>query len=129
MDLNLTKIKKVVEYNMRTIEGLTGDFENGWKDSVVGADGVTYTLNNNLKNQRDFLAQTILDILTDAEVTVSLSTGNTKGTVTKTAANAIMKFDKDLEIKGNSKAIAGVGDTTASGGPITSGSSNIKTGA
>jgi len=83
MKIILDDIRKVVEYNLRTIAKYQGKFENGWKDTIVGADNVTYTLDINFKHLRDAISQSIYDILTDTLVTGELSQGNTQGTVVK----------------------------------------------
>ena len=85
--LVLEDVKKIVEKNMRDIQLFKDDYENSWKDTVEYDDGTIADQKNNLKVTRDFLAQTILDVLTSITVSGTLSEGNNQGSQTKSGNN------------------------------------------
>ncbi len=75
--IDLDQIRLIVENNMRNA-GFTGDFENGWKDTIIaGSSQIPQPFN--LKGLRDIISKSILDALTDAKATGTFSQGNITG--------------------------------------------------
>ncbi len=75
--IDYNKVKLIVENNLRNA-GLTGVFENGWKQTIT-VDSKNYDQTFNLQGLRDIIAQSIVDSLTDPTVNGTLSVGNVTG--------------------------------------------------
>lgn len=77
----------IVEKAMRDV-GLQGDFEDGWKRTLVDAAGNAVDNKYNFQDMRDATAQAILDALTNVNVIGTLSTGNVQGVQAKSGGNS-----------------------------------------
>lgn len=77
-ELDYDKIQLIVENNMRDA-GFQGDFENGWKQTIV-IDNKSYVQQFNLQGLRDIIAKSIVDAMSNSQATGSISTGNIQGT-------------------------------------------------
>lgn len=76
-EIDYDTVKIIVENNMREA-GFQGNFENGWKETIV-VDNTAYQQQFNLQGLRDIITKSIVDALTDAKATGSVSTGNIQG--------------------------------------------------
>lgn len=84
--VNYSQMQLIVEKAMRDA-GLHGDFENGWKSTIVDGSGQIIQNKYNFQNMRDATAQAILDALTGVTVTGLLSTDNIQGSQVKIGNN------------------------------------------
>lgn len=76
-EINYDNVKLIVENNMREA-GFQGNFENGWKETIV-IDNTNYQQQFNLQGLRDIITKSIVDAITDAKATGTVSTGNIQG--------------------------------------------------
>jgi len=91
--ITFEEAQKIVENAMRVAGyGNVEAFENAWKDSLVTQVG-TVNLSMNLKNLRDAIARSIVDILTHTQATNTISTGNIPGTT------GIVRINTDINLK------------------------------
>src|SRR6516165_4653429 len=76
-EISYDAVKLIVENNMRDA-GFQGNFENGWKQTIV-VNGNAFTQQFNLQGLRDIIAKSIVDVLTNALATGTISNDNTQG--------------------------------------------------
>lgn len=103
--IDYEKVQLIVENNMRN-SGYSGQYENGWKNSII-ADGVTYNQTINLQNLRDVIAKSVVDALTNANVTGTISSGNIQGQPIVVSDESIINITKQESLPSSPAARKG----------------------
>ena len=106
--IDYSQLQLIVENAMRQ-NGLTGDFENGWKRTITDSSGGSITQNYNFQDMRDATAKAILDALTNVIAAGTISNGNVQGVQTLIEDNSSVNITKGLPI--TSSPAARVGDS------------------
>src|SRR5271169_1584090 len=101
--IDINTIALIVEKNLRDIGLYKNTLEPGWKNTILGSNGIIYTLPSNLQKLRDAISQSIVDSLTTIIASGTLSVNNTMGVQTKSGDNS--------QISLNGKLIVGTDDT------------------
>jgi hypothetical protein len=81
-NIEIDKIRLIVEKNMRDLGLGEGKLEVGWKKAIPLPDGTAISQDLNLQTLRDIISLSIFDILTNTNPVGTYSVDNTKGSQT-----------------------------------------------
>jgi len=112
--IDLSTIQLIVENNMRNA-GFQGQFEQGWKQTVTAPDGSTFTQQFNLQTLRDIISKSIVDAMTDAIATGTISVVDVQGVPIVAENTAIINITTNALVP--SKPAARLGDTAITSDP------------